>query len=134
MTAPRQKVESSTIQAQILEQLMEVKGKVEKSLEQGAENGKQIELIKMALGMDGAHGRLPELERAIARVDKNQENDHKEHDRIIEALDKRVEALESADQRSKGLKQFLADARGFIGGSLGAGILGLIAHWCHWIK
>jgi hypothetical protein len=102
----------ATIQAQILEQLKEVKDKVDESLKQGADNGKQIELIKMALGMDGAHGRLPELERAIARIDSSQESDHKDVLRRVEALEKdlreRTEALtQSLQSRTEALEKGL---------------------------
>jgi hypothetical protein len=55
--APRTKPSDAlTIQAQILEQLTEVKGKVEESLEQGRENGNELKMLRRELGLDGQHG------------------------------------------------------------------------------
>jgi hypothetical protein len=46
-----------TIQTQILEQLTELKGKVEESLQQGRENGNELKMLRRELGLDGQHGR-----------------------------------------------------------------------------
>ena len=64
---PHAKPADSTIQAQILEQLMELKGKVEESLEQGRENGNELKMLRRELGLDGQHGRLPIVEATLIR-------------------------------------------------------------------
>jgi hypothetical protein len=56
-----------TIDAQILEQLAEVKGKVNESLEQGRENGNELKMLRRELGLDGQHGRLPIVEATLIR-------------------------------------------------------------------
>ena len=44
---------------------MELKGKVEESLQQGRENGNDLKMLRRELGLDGQHGRLPIVEATL---------------------------------------------------------------------
>ena len=73
MTPNARQSGTATIQAQILEQLTEVKMKVDESLQQGRENGNELKMLRRELGLDGQHGRLPIMEAVLARHEKQME-------------------------------------------------------------
>ncbi len=79
-----------TIQTQILEQLTEVKGKVEESLQQGRENGNELKMLRRELGLDGQHGRLPIVEAMLVR-----------HEARMEKSDERVDKLEAGTTKQQ---------------------------------
>ncbi len=71
-----------TIDAQILEQLAEVKGKVDESLEQGRENGNELKMLRRELGLDGQHGRLPIVEATLIRHEVRMEKSEARIDKL----------------------------------------------------
>ena len=90
-----------TIQAQILEQLTELKGKVEESLQQGRENGNDLKMLRRELGLDGQHGRLPLVEATLLR-----------HETRMEKNEGRVDALETGSNEAKGKAKMVATDAG----------------------
>src|SRR5580698_4733383 len=115
--APRAKPSgSATIQAQILEQLTEVKGKVEESLEQGRENGNDLKMLRRELGLDGQHGRLPIVEATLIR-----------HEARMEKNEARVDFLETGSSEANGKAKLVATALALLGGSAGGALIALLA-------
>jgi len=108
---------SGTIQAQILEQLMELKGKVEESLQQGRENGNELKMLRRELGLDGQHGRLPIVEAMLLR-----------HETRMEKSEARVEGLEAGSSEAKGKAKLVAAALALLGGGAGGALIALLAH------
>jgi hypothetical protein len=108
---------SSTIQAQILEQLMELKGKVEESLQQGRENGNDLKMLRRELGLDGQHGRLPIVEATLLR-----------HEARMEKSEARVEGLEIDSSEANGKAKLVATALALLGGGAGGALIALLAH------
>jgi hypothetical protein len=108
---------SGTIQARILEQLTEVKGKVEESLQQGRENGNELKMIRRELGLDGQHGRLPIMEAALVR-----------HEARMEKCDARVEKLEMGSSEANGKAKLVATSLALLGGGAGGALIALLAH------
>ena len=97
-----------TIQAQILEQLTEVKGKVEESLQQGRENGNELKMLRRELGLDGQHGRLPIVEAMLVR-----------HEARMDKSDERVEKLEAGNNEANGKAKLVATCLALLGGGAG---------------
>jgi len=108
---------SGTIQARILEQLMELKGKVEESLQQGRENGNDLKMLRRELGLDGQHGRLPIVEATLLR-----------HEVRMEKSEARVEGLEVGSSEAKGKAKQVAAALALLGGGAGGALIALLAH------
>jgi hypothetical protein len=108
---------SGTIQAQILEQLMELKGKVEESLQQGRENGNELKMLRRELGLDGQHGRLPIVEATLIR-----------HEARMEKSEARVEGLEIGSSEAKGKAKLIAATLALLGGGAGGALIALLAH------
>jgi hypothetical protein len=108
---------SSTVQAQILEQLMELKGKVEESLQQGRENGSELKMLRRELGLDGQHGRLPIVEATLLR-----------HESRMEKSEARVEELEIDSSEANGKAKLVATALALLGGGAGGALIALLAH------
>ena len=106
---------SGTIQAQILEQLMELKGKVEESLQQGRENGNELKMLRRELGLDGAHGRLPIVEAALVR-----------HEAQMERMDARVIELETGSSEAQGKAKLIGAALALLGGGAGGALISLV--------
>jgi hypothetical protein len=117
MTPNAKPTGSSTIQAQILEQLMELKGKVEESLQQGRENGNDLKMLRRELGLDGQHGRLPIVEATLLR-----------HEARMEKSESRVEGLEINSSEANGKAKLVATALALIGGGAGGALIALLAH------
>ena len=117
MTPHGKPIGPSTIQAQILEQLMELKGKVEESLQQGRENGNELKMLRRELGLDGQHGRLPMVEATLLK-----------HETRMEKSEARVEALEIGSSEAKGKAKLLATALALLGGGAGGALIALLAH------
>jgi hypothetical protein len=117
MTPHAKPTGSSTIQAQILEQLMELKGKVEESLQQGRENGNDLKMLRRELGLDGQHGRLPIVEATLLR-----------HEARMEKSESRVEGLEIDSSEANGKAKLVATALALIGGGAGGALIALLAH------
>jgi hypothetical protein len=108
---------SGTIQAQILEQLTEVKGKVEESLQQGRENGNELKMLRRELGLDGQHGRLPIVETTLIR-----------HEARMEKSDARVDNLETQTSEANGKAKLVATSLALLGGGAGGALIALLAH------
>jgi hypothetical protein len=115
--APHSRPADSTIQAQILEQLMELKGKVEESLEQGRANGNELKMLRRELGLDGQHGRLPIVEATLIR-----------HEARMEKYEARVNSLETGSNEANGKAKLVATALALLGGSAGGALIALLAH------
>jgi hypothetical protein len=117
MTPSTKRTGSSTIQAQILEQLMELKGKVEESLQQGRENGNDLKMLRRELGLDGQHGRLPIVEATLLR-----------HEARMEKSEERVEGLEISSSEATGKAKLVGTALALLGGGAGGALIALLAH------
>ena len=109
---------AGTIQAQILEQLMELKGKVEESLEQGRENGVELKMLRRELGLDGQHGRLPIVEATLIR-----------HELRMEKAEARVEELETDKDEAHGKAKLVVTLVALMGGGAGGTVIALLTHW-----
>src|ERR1700733_7257184 len=110
--APRAKPSDAlTIQAQILEQLTEVKGKVEESLQQGRENGNDLKMLRRELGLDGQHGRLPIVEATLLR-----------HEGRMEKSDLRLTLLETTNSEANGKAKLVVTALALLGGGTGGAV------------
>ena len=107
---------SSTIQAQILEQLTEVKGKVEESLQQGRENGNDLKMLRRELGLDGQHGRLPMVEATLLR-----------HEVRMEKGEARLGNLETGSSEANGKAKLVATVLALLGGGAGGALIELLA-------
>ena len=117
--APRVKPPgSSTIQTQILEQLTEVKGKVEESLQQGRENGNELKMLRRELGLDSQHGRLPIVEAMLVR-----------HEARMEKGDGRIDKLEAGNNEANGKAKLVATCLALVGGGAGGTVIAFLAHW-----
>lgn len=114
--APAQKHQLSDNSGVILEKILEVKKLVDESLKLSRENGEDIRKLRTELGVDGSHGRLPQLERSMVRLDSQQESDHKEVLALLAESQKknhddknkiitRIESLEYGDHLARGKKQ-----------------------------
>jgi hypothetical protein len=105
------------IQVQILEQLTDVKGKVEESLQQGRENGNELRMIRRELGLDGQHGRLPIVEATLVR-----------HEARMEKGEDRVDKLEAGNNEATGRAKLVATSLALLGGGAGGALIALVAH------
>ena len=76
---------------------MELKGKVEESLQQGRENGNDLKMLRRELGLDGQHGRLPIVEATLLR-----------HEARMEKSEERVEGLEISSSEANGKAKLVA--------------------------
>jgi len=121
MAPTKQQSPDSWFQREILAKVLEVKEGMDESLKLGRANGEAIRSLRLELGVDGAHGRLPQLEAAIARMDRAQETDHA-------ALLKRVEDLETGESVAQGKKQVVAIIISIVCSSGFAVLAGWLAH------
>lgn len=118
MTPPQEKAASaSALQAQILEQLTELKSKVEESLQQGRENGNELKMLRRELGLDGQHGRLPIVEATLIR-----------HELRMEKTDARVDGLEIDKNEANGKAKLVVTLVALMGGGAGGTVIALLAH------
>jgi hypothetical protein len=118
MTTPKVKLATpGTIDAQILEQLAEVKGKVDESLEQGRENGNELKMLRRELGLDGQHGRLPIVEATLIR-----------HEVRMEKSEARIDKLEIGNSEANGKAKLVATSLALLGGGAGGALIALVAH------
>jgi hypothetical protein len=118
MATPKVKLATpGTIDAQILEQLAEVKGKVDESLEQGRENGNELKMLRRELGLDGQHGRLPIVEATLIR-----------HEVRMEKGEARIDKLEIGNSEANGKAKLVATSLALLGGGAGGALIALIAH------
>ncbi len=108
---------TGTIQAQILEQLTEVMGKVDESLQLGRECGNEVKMLRRELGLDGQHGRLPIVEATLVR-----------HEARMEKNDQRVDKLEAGSNEATGKAKLVATAAALLGGGAGGAMIALAAH------
>jgi hypothetical protein len=104
------------IQDQILEQLTEVKQRLEDSLQQGRENGNELKMLRRELGLDGAHGRLPIVEAALVR-----------HEAQTERMDARMKKLEAVGNEAGGKAKMVGTALALLGGGAGGAVISLLA-------
>jgi hypothetical protein len=105
------------IDAQILEQLAEVKGKVDESLEQGRENGNELKMLRRELGLDGQHGRLPIVEATLIR-----------HEVRMDKSEARIDKLEIGNSEANGKAKLVATSLALLGGGAGGALIALLAH------
>jgi hypothetical protein len=118
MATPKVKLATpGTIDAQILEQLAEVKGKVDESLEQGRENGNELKMRRRELGLDGQHGRLPIVEATLIR-----------HEVRMDKSEARIDKLEIGNSEANGKAKLVATSLALLGGGAGGALIALIAH------
>ena len=117
MAANAKRTGSATIQAQILEQLTEVKGKVDESLQQGRENGNELKMLRRELGLDGQHGRLPIMETTLIR-----------HEGHMEKFDTRIDKQEMNSSEANGKAKLVATSLALLGGGAGGALIALLAH------
>jgi hypothetical protein len=118
MTTPKVKLATpGTIDAQILEQLAEVKGKVDESLEQGRENGNELKMLRRELGLDGQHGRLPIVEATLIR-----------HEVRMDKSEARIDKLEIGNSEANGKAKLVATSLALLGGGAGGALIALVAH------
>ncbi len=108
---------TGTIQAQILEQLTEVMGKVEESLQQGRECGNELKMLRRELGLDGQHGRLPMVEATLVR-----------HEARMEKSELRLDKLEAGSNEASGKAKFVAAGMALVGGGAGGAAIALVGH------
>jgi hypothetical protein len=113
---PRGKSNGFAIQAQILEQLREVNGKVEESLVLGRENGNELKMLRRELGLDGEHGRLPMMETTLMR-----------HEALMEKCDARIDKLETSYSEANGKAKLVATLLALLGGGAGGALIALLA-------
>ncbi len=106
-----------TIDAQILEQLAEVKGKVDESLEQGRENGNELKMLRRELGLDGQHGRLPIVEATLIR-----------HEVRMDKSEARIDKLEIGNSEANGKAKLVATSLALLGGGAGGAVIAILAH------
>jgi hypothetical protein len=116
-TAKDKLATTRTIDAQILEQLAEVKGKVDESLEQGRENGNELKMLRRELGLDGQHGRLPIVEATLIR-----------HEVRMDKSEARIDKLEIGNSEANGKAKLVATSLALLGGGAGGALIALIAH------
>lgn len=118
MTPPPEKSASaSALQARILEQLTELKSKVEESLQQGRDNGNEFKMLRRELGLDGQHGRLPIVEATLIR-----------HELRMEKTDARVDGLEIDKNEAHGKAKVVVTLVALLGGGAGGTVIALLAH------
>jgi len=118
MATPKVKLATpGTIDAQILEQLAEVKGKVDESLEQGRENGNELKMLRRELGLDGQHGRLPIVEATLIR-----------HEVRMDKSEARIDKLEIGNSEANGKAKLVATSLALLGGGAGGALIALVAH------
>jgi hypothetical protein len=110
-------VTARTIDTQILEQLAEVKCKVDESLEQGRENGNELKMLRRELGLDGQHGRLPIVEATLIR-----------HEVRMEKGEARIDKLEIGNSEANGKAKLVATSLALLGGGAGGALIALLAH------
>lgn len=148
-TKTQQNNSDNWFQKEILEKILEVKEGVDESLKLGRANGEALRTLRAELGVDGSYGRLPQLEQAVARLDRRQEDDHKEvcslvianqekaenrfsesgkrqHDATNRLID-RIELLEKDDHKKQGKDQLWEILRTIVTSSASAAAIGTIA-------
>lgn len=81
---------------EMLRKISEVNVKVDQSLKQGSENGEGIRLLRKELGVDGEHGRIPQIERSMATMEIR-----------IDTLQKCVDVLQGGSHFANGVKWVL---------------------------
>ncbi len=117
MTPNTRPAGSDAIYTRILEQLTEVKSKVDESLLQGRENGNELKMLRRELGLDGQHGRLPIVEATLVR-----------HEARMEKSDARVDKLEAGSSEANGKTKLISTAVALVGGGAGGAVIALLAH------
>lgn len=106
-----------TIESQILEQLTEVRKRVDESLGVGRDNGNELKMLRRELGLDGPHGRIPVVEDKLLRQAER-----------MSSLETRIDILESVDSESKGKAKLMTALVALAGGGGGGALVALIAH------
>jgi hypothetical protein len=114
---PEKSASASALQERILEQLTELKSKVEESLQQGRENGNEIKMLRRELGLDGQHGRFPIVEATLLR-----------HELRMEKTDARVDGLEIDKNEANGKAKLVVTLVALMGGGAGGTVIALLAH------
>lgn len=127
MTPTQKQASDNWFQKEILIKISEVKVIVDESLKLGRENGEDIRKLRVELGVDGAHGRIPQIEQTLARLDRQQEQDHKE-------VLNRIAALEEGDHIAQGKKQLFNIAVSILCSSGAAVFMGWLATHMGWVN
>lgn len=111
----------NALEGRILDELKSLSGRLEESIRLGSENGSEIRSLRKELGMEGLHGRLPTIEAAVARIDRAQEEDHRD-------ILKRVDELEAQAQLQSGGSRFRERLINIATSSAAVALLGWLAH------
>jgi hypothetical protein len=127
MVTPHKQQSAGWFQSEILQRISEVNLKVTSIELQGRDNGEAIRNLRTELGVDGAHGRLPQLEQTIARLDRQQEDDNKKVVERFVKLEDCIDAIKQDEHEARGGKRVLTAIVSFLGGSLGAALVGIAA-------
>ena len=98
----------ASYQKQLLDKISEVNNKVDKSLEQGRDNGEEIRMLRKELGVDGTHGRIPGIEQSIVKLEFR-----------IETLQKCVDLMEDSNHFAKGKQWVITIFLSFLSSSGG---------------
>lgn len=115
--AMKRAIAGPTIESQILQELTEVRKRVDESLGVGRDNGNELKMLRRELGLDGPHGRLPIVEAQLLR-----------HENSMTSMATRIDMLEAIDSESKGKAKLMGLAIGLAGGGGGGGLVMLIIH------
>jgi chromosome segregation ATPase len=129
--------------ADILMQLRALSSEVKEISTQGRETGQQLALLRRELGLDGPHGRLPQVEIEIPRINRrlddilkaveelqkgDYQNKGKNLDVRLEKMETTLDELKESRQQSKGRRELMSAVTGFIGGAGGAAIITILAN------
>jgi chromosome segregation ATPase len=96
--------------------LGELRNRTEEIQEQSRENGNEIRLLRIELGLNSEHGRLPVMDKTILQIEKRQEDSNK-----------RVDDLESIRSENQGKQRLIGTVLALASGGVGA-IIGLLWH------
>lgn len=96
-------------QSEILKQLTMLVAKVE-------ESRSEIRLLRIELGLDGTHGRLPTVEATLFRQASH-----------LDKIDQALFSLQTGESESRGREKFLNTIFALIGGGAGGVAIELVA-------
>jgi hypothetical protein len=97
-------------QTEIMEQLVALMTKVD-------ENSTQVKLLRIELGLDSMHGRIPILETNFNR-----------HDLRMDKMDVAIERLKESEAEDAGRSKLLTGAIALLGGGVAGALIEVAAH------
>lgn len=112
--------------------------------EDNRKNGEAIRQLRTEIGVDGVHGRLPQLEaraqRLEDRIDGLAQKAHENNGKLIARIDEksaelldRIEPLERGEHETSGKNQLWEIVRTALTSSAAAAAIGIIAKMLGWI-